>query len=39
MSVGTQAQGEREGEGRGGEGRGGEKSGDTVVSPWFQWSH
>ena len=29
----------REGEGgRGGEGRGGEKSGDTVVSLWFQWS-
>ena len=39
--MGTQAQGEREGEGRGGEGerRGGEKSGDTVVSLWFQWSH
>ena len=33
-SVGTQAQGEREGEGRGGE-----KSGDTVVSLWFQCSH
>ena len=29
--------GERRGDG--GEGRGGEKSGDTVVSLLFQWSH